>query len=379
MNLSFYVVCCYKKINLMRIIYLLFFCAALTACVSSKNKTPLATMTNIEKWKKAVVHLECATNSIGYKESAEAYHKIIQLHLSKQISDEEYFRLVNENSKSRDIRYQGTAIFLKKGNKRYLLTARHVLWDELNASREVTSRQKVNSIFPQQQDETTLAHAQDIIFNIIFRVLSLDEFSSRSTNEFRFTEPLMNLGAGGTEFRPYTFSKPDFDLAIISLDNRQGDFADELLSAGYVPIDFSDIVTGPIQEGEDIMAVGFPGATALVGQISLNSGEQNWSSNAISTPIFSFGKVSMLNKNLNFFWTDLSIYPGNSGGPVVSNNKLVGIVSAQAYIPVEGGTNMFTRIPFGKIIKAEYIFDLIKAQEQKDSDFGDFVNGRNKP
>jgi CBS domain-containing protein len=38
----------------------------------------------------------------------------------------------------------------------------------------------------------------------------------------------------------------------------------------------------------------------------------------------------MVHHILPFFWADMSIYPGNSGGPVVEDGKLVGVVSAQA-------------------------------------------------
>jgi hypothetical protein len=37
----------------------------------------------------------------------------------------------------RDIRYQGTAIFLKHEGRHFLLTARHVLHDELGAQHRV--------------------------------------------------------------------------------------------------------------------------------------------------------------------------------------------------------------------------------------------------
>lgn len=75
----------------------------------------------------------------------------------------------------------------------------------------------------------------------------------------------------------------------------------------------------------------------------------------------------MLHEDIYFFWVDMSIYPGNSGGPVIENEKLVGVVSSQATIPLDGAEQRRTRIPFGKIIKAKYIRDLISKQEQKDS------------
>jgi S1-C subfamily serine protease len=93
--------------------------------------------------------------------------------------------------------------------------------------------------------------------------------------------------------------------------------------------------------------------------------EAHWSSSVVSLPVWSFGRVAMLHQDLPFFWADMSIYPGNSGGPVIENGKLCGVVSAQAMIPLEGLSNLATRIPFGKIIKARFIKQLLDAQDEK--------------
>ena len=74
----------------------------------------------------------------------------------------------------------------------------------------------------------------------------------------------------------------------------------------------------------------------------------------------------MLHNELPFCWVDMSIYPGNSGGPVIEGGKIVGIVSGQPTIPVEESEKLRTRIPFGKIIKAKFIPELLAIQEQKD-------------
>jgi CBS domain-containing protein len=50
---------------------------------------------------------------------------------------------------------------------------------------------------------------------------------------------------------------------------------------------------------------------------------------------------------------------GNSGGPVVEDGRLVGIVSAQAI--VEG-----TRVPFARAIKSHYVNPLMSEQQEKD-------------
>ncbi len=76
----------------------------------------------------------------------------------------------------------------------------------------------------------------------------------------------------------------------------------------------------------------------------------------------------MLHQALPFYWVDMSIYPGNSGGPVIEEDRLVGIVSEQPTIPVENAEQLQVRIPFAKIIKAEHIIGLLAQQEEKDKD-----------
>jgi len=181
----------------------------------------------------------------------------------------------------------------------------------------------------------------------------------------------MNLGAGTCSTRSYTFSSPGLDLAIISLDQRNSRFANELVRLGYAPVTLDDIVNEPSREGAEIYTVGFPGATALMGQIKLDPEMTKWSSSDYSLPIYSYGRVSMLHEALHFFWGDISVYPGNSGGPVVENEKLVGIVSAQPVIPLgqaeDQTENLEMPIPFGKIIKAKFLPELFAIQEQKDA------------
>lgn len=320
----------------------------------------------IERWKKAVVHLECATDSVHFSDRNKLIGDLkIQLSENK-ISQKEFAEQISFSS--RDIRFQGTAIFFKDKNKHYLITARHVLWDELSAKRELDKELKTlqtSSPSYQNELENCTQRALDKIFGIIFRVPSLDEV----LNGGKAKAFLMNLGAGAPYTTPYVFSNQHFDLAMISLDQRNSEFTKELLDNGYEPISLNDISDEPSKEGCEIMAVGFPGATSLIGQQELHPANKSWASNSYSLPVFSFGRVSLLHQNLNFFWADMSIYPGNSGGPIIENNKLVGIVSAQAVIPIESNDQMglSTRIPFGKIIKAKYIKELLVRQIEKDS------------
>ncbi|HGS6874727.1 TPA: serine protease [Klebsiella quasipneumoniae subsp. quasipneumoniae] len=302
-----------------------------------------------EQWKKSVIHLECATDSESITEREKRTEELFESLNDGDISDDDFFQRLSLGT--RDVRFHGTAIFISHKEKRYLLTARHVLFDELSAARDFE-----NGIRNEKD--------QCKIFKIIFRVPSFDELLASGTSNSKTF--LMNLGAGVHSNHPYTFSSPDIDLAIISLDQKNSDFADELIKLGYSPIPSYLIHDEPSSEGADVFTVGYPSSTALIFQLVQDSSLRCWSSSYQSLPIYSWGKVAMLNPNLSFYWCDMSIYPGNSGGPVIEDGKLVGIVSAQAVLPVDQAPQITTRIPFAKIIKTSFVNALIEEQEAKD-------------
>jgi hypothetical protein len=318
----------------------------------------------LNKWKKAVINVECATDREHFYDKIKRDRQLIEKFESEEISQDEFMkeRLLIWGV-SRDKRLWGTALFLICNSKRYLVTARHVVWDEKSAEREFQEEKERAKLLPENAPRDILQSAeerkQNRIFSIIFRVPSLDEIISK--DEDIRPSFLMNLGAGVTANHPYTFSSEEIDLAIISLDHRQIDsqFADELLERGYEPISLEDINYEPTQEGSEVFTVGFPGSISFIGTLNRHPAEVKWASNRYSLPAFAFGKVSMLNEELFYFWADMSVYPGNSGGPVIEDDKLVGIVIR--------GTLSANLIPFGLIAKAKYLFDLIEQQEQKDN------------
>ncbi len=344
----------------------------ISGCVKTIKEDTSMTKTKeefliFEKWKKSVIHLECATDSEHFYDRMKRITSLQEQLKRGEISHEKFAQELT--GRSRDIRYHGTSIFVKHESNRYLLTARHVIFDEISAKREFQEEAKRAEKWPEHmrpdliQSATQSALAR--IFNTIFRVPSLDEIISSDSAMQR--EFLMNLGAGGP--MAYTFSSPEIDIAVISLDQRDSKFADQLIRLGYEPIDSELISEQSPVEGSDVFTVGYPSSTALIGQITQHQSITHWSSDYFSLPIFAFGKVSMMHNKLPFFWTDMSIYPGNSGGPVIQEGKLVGIVSAQATLPIDGVPDIRTRIPFGKIIKSNYILELLKLQVEKDIQF----------
>lgn len=315
-----------------------------------------------EQWQKAVIHLECAADSKSRDDLDKQFNELREKLTKGEISHEEY--LESEYYRTRDMRYHGTAIFFLHNKRRYLLTARHVLFDKHSSAREFEEHTREFKEKSGENYEYFCKKAANQIFRIIFRVPSLDEaLLGVDVNSQEF---LMNLNAGPMDMQPYTFSSPEFDLAIISLDSRDSGFADGLIKLGYSPISSDLISDTPSSEGVEVFTVGYPSATSLLAQIPQTRAIANWSAGYLSLPVFSWGKVSMMSPYLPFYWCDMSIYPGNSGGPVVENGKLVGIVSAQASVPVEGVPQSRARIPFGKIIKAGFIKGLIEEQESKD-------------
>jgi len=319
----------------------------------------------VEKWKKAVVHLECASDSEHIYDRTKRIDQLREQLQSGQIDHKKFAEEIL--SHMRDVRFQGTSLFLVHKGKRYLVTARHVVFDEISAKREIQEEEERLSSWPEEMRaslrQSAYESASQRIFNIIFRVPSLDEITSVPQSSSR--EFLMNLGAGGP--RAYTFSAPELDLAVISLDQRDSRFADQLVKRGYEPVESELIDQQSLNEGSEVFTVGYPASTALIGQLALDPASAIWSSGYISLPVFAFGRVSMAHDKLPFFWVDMSVYPGNSGGPVVKDGKLVGIVSKQATLPIEGLPTLSTRIPFGRIMKSKYVLELLLIQVDKDA------------
>lgn len=302
------------------------------------------------------MHLEGAVDGVPIQERIEAMRamaaRLGDPDAPKTLDPEEEARV-----RGRDIRSWGTAVFIEDNDAHYLLTARHVLAPPELAAQDVeaTTPEFVRrSETPQQRED----RVRRWILPIIFRVPGLDELLTR-----RAVEPadfLMGLQAGSDWMKPYTFSPPEFDLAIVSMRDEPG-FARDLLEAGYEPVSLADLADGPSREGAEIASVGFPHATAIVTKQKLDPAIAHWASSFISVPVMSFGHVAMSHEALPYFWADISLYPGNSGGPVMEDDKLIGIVSEQAAVDE-------ARIPFARVIRAEPLAALVDEQRTRDAE-----------
>jgi hypothetical protein len=309
-------------------------------------------MEALQRWKRAVVHLEGAADSVSLEERLAGLREVSR-RLSESKTGED---VALETPPSRDLRFRGTAVFLRDGDDAFLLTARHVLTDRDAAVRADVTPDWVKESASAEEAEERLARW---IFPIIFRVPGLDEVLERGLVDD--AEFLMNLRAGVSWMTPYTFSTPEIDLAVTSLKREQR-FAEDLGRAGFAPVTLDDVADGPSEEGAEIFSVGYPESVAVLGQRALHPASAHWASRAVSLPVFSFGQIAMAHPSLPCFWADISLYPGNSGGPVIEADKLVGIVSSQASWEE-------TRIPFARAVRGELIRALLDEQRTKDAEW----------
>ena len=360
---------------------------------------------DIERWKKAVIHLECATDSLSPEQRARYMSQLREQFEKGEIDRDEFIE--RSGLGSRDIRAWGTAIFLAHSGVRYLVTARHVLWDKTAAERQAAQLDIRNPVFRRLVESR--------IFNLILRVRSLDEVLGKDFTKpitykdldelqycyavikevYRLFPVVFSLGRVNFDQdqegnpvadilvtaarRTYDFrGRPTLTAVASATTDDRGTYrifwvdpGDYYVSAGYAPVTFEDVADGPSSEGDPIFSVGFPAATALLGELPLFGGLRNWSSSYVSLPVFSYGHVGMLHAGLPSFWADISIWPGNSGGPIIGDKKIVGIVSSQATIPIEPGSygqqasEQRIRILFARAIKPRPVREMIAVLEDR--------------
>lgn len=229
----------------------------------------------IEKWCKAVINLDCRPSKNLLPDNRVSEYKI------------------------------GSAIFLYYKNNYYLVSARHVLED----------KEEINRAYTKDPDP------------ICYKIFVVERGDSLAG----YSDPvmLMNLGSE-TSRRPYIFSSDEDDIAVVSLKYHTA-FTEALLNKGYVPITLDDInVSCSIEPDQKIMAIGFSGDLFDNGRLAnITLGQFASKSPLPSLPVVTEGTIGDIRPEKNTFVGNIFATKGNSGGPIISDNKLVGIVSRQ--------------------------------------------------
>ena len=268
---------------------------------------------DIAQWQKCVVNLETEGRlftKFEIEQKVEQYsqqgYSITQLDSIKQ-------KLTAVTAS-----HTGTAVYVKDGNRKYLITAKHVLLDS------VLTKEK---LYDKAHQLLKPGESVEAIYNRISVRTPIDYARNNSINN----RAVYNYEHVTSKLQPYVLlpDKSDNDLAIISLQEKNYKLLDDILQQdGYQPIPVDKILSGEdLSVGEDIYTIGFPENISVVGKVDVPSNAPMYQLNQVVSPFTTFGKVSMSSTSLNFFYAAVPISFGNSGGPVIKDGHLVGIVS----------------------------------------------------
>lgn len=250
----------------------------------------------IKKWIRASINLEAHPNFLVSKVWASWRKGQAPPDKNVRIKFQENYRRKTSRA---------TCIFLLYKNKHYLITARHFLVDE-----NAISKNWVHERFflgPNASDE-------------------LNKKPIDTLPQIEYFD-----GHLGGKNPKYIISDEKIDIGIIALDDipRMGrQFVAILYERGYRPILYQDIGENIIlPKNAKLITIGFPSEISEIAKLRKNSDTsiKNWKSAYRTIPVISKGNVKQFNDKDYYFTADIFSFHGNSGGPVIYKNKLVGI------------------------------------------------------
>jgi hypothetical protein len=267
----------------------------------------------IETWRNAVVNIETQ----GY--NMQLYKIDSILTMRKKMG---YSKLLSDplnDTLSTGTMHTGTAIYVIDNNKKYLITVKHLLLDSSIVKQKIYETK--NGIHNWQGN-------MDGITNTIAIRTPINYFNK---NKGLFNFSIANNQVDNVNQLPYIFFPDSLgDIAIISLQEKSYKYLDTVLQrAGYKPLSLEKILTSNnIEDGDNVTSVGFPENVSIVAAFTFPSSIKVVQASVIVAPFITFGKVSMTDTSLKFFYADITTGRGCSGAPIIKDNKLIGIVSA---------------------------------------------------
>lgn len=330
----------------MKILLFFLFMSFTSTCLSQrKSNKSISQDSSIKKWANSVINLECSNELYSVPE------------ISKELNLREY------NAAKAGIDYStaqrkkdfdsmslitkivtGTALYIYDGNKRYLITAKHVVYDKHFTDRHIaTTRDKSY-------------HTREFFekMNSPIIIKTPYQLYLKGKKNISIATPETNYDSASRNFQ---FSNDELDLAILSLQSKSLQVLRETLDEdGYLPLNINEIDSSNfIKTGSEIYTIGYPGNTIVA-----RDGKTD-----IVLPLVTFGRVGMYHDRLPYFTGDITVYPGNSGGPVICDDQMIGIVHGQIVIPVNDAAGdrvlgLYSRGSLAKIIRSSLIFPLLR-------------------
>lgn len=328
-------------------------------CFSQSKHSALSKDSIIRKWGNAVVHLEANVpkyNPFQIQDALDSAKKPYPSPAYNKSRDSILFAMIRERSL-----LTGSAVFFKDGKRLYLMTAKHVVFDKNLTINNTWNNKKANN---NKVSEESISDRLSII-------TPFDFFLTKGLNK---TAVLLSYGKIGEKYvKPYEFSDDATDIAIISLQFEESkNLLSVIKNNGYKPIDIREIDNiCNFKDWGDIFAVGFPSLSYINDNPTYIEGMIQ--STLISLPITTFGNIAMFHNVLPYFIADITVYPGNSGGPIIKNNRMVGIVSSQISTQIENRQGI--QIPYSSrgslahCIKTSNVFSLLRRLQKRELEF----------
>lgn len=344
------------KIVLLPFAMMLFLFTACKCQTSISSNSHNSTSIDLEKWARATINIECESgDDITFKKLDSLEKNGI---ITKDQSDS-----MKRIAFSFPPRESGTAIFLKYNDQHFLISARHVLLDYQSTDSNALARK----IFLVENEGTSRNDPTGITISGVRGKVIVIDYDKDAEITFLWSFDLLGWQSPdslGYRKASYIFSSIDDDIAILCLEEGAygQQFIKTLYKRGYSPISLSDINTSfDVKEGQKITSIGFP--EEVLGTIKKPSENLVFESDLISIPMVTEGVIINKNPKRNSFDADIFVYHGNSGGPAICNNKLVGIVHGPTFQPLHlksGGKLSYYVLKYSNFRKSSLITPLLK-------------------
>ena len=327
------------------IIYLCLFLGILDSinCFSQKKQNQLS---QIKKIKNCLVPILSERHKFSDSEIA----KLIEKQKKNASQNAQNILSEDELSKRTDSVY-GTAIFIERGGKEYLVTARHVLIDENLSVREYQVEKK------REKESSGVFKSKDLIdyLKLNERLTLIPIYGSKNGDL-----NIQSVYSGDLKFKTFL----DIDVIVVSLESEEGHrFSSILKSFDLAPLNINNIdSTGIGDVGSELIIAGFPVASRIDDRLPF------------MLPLFTFGRIAQFNLGLDHFIGDVTLMPGNSGGPAITDGKVIGIVTSQMQLPLvfdpsvtDAPSGYNSRSELAYIVKSNKIFTLLKQLQESGS------------
>lgn len=251
----------------------------------------------------------------------------------------------------------GTAIYIQYKDRKYIVTAKHVIYDKVLAEQK---RKEIGKGVYRWDNA-------DAIFTRV---------SIRTPFDFFFTTGQINTQAIINNnflngFKPFFFiSDTTGDgIGVISLQYDSYKSMDSLLQKnGYAPIQLESIIgKNEIHALDEIYTIGFPEMVSIFGNFKPVGAVKSIQSTDVVLPFAVKGSIAMYNENVSRYYIDMKTAPGNSGSPVIKDGELIGIITGiNRPGPCKEGAgtaqkcqDSFYGIYFTGVMKVEQLMDMI--------------------